>query len=69
METSYRPPEGSVPWHNADPNAIADPFKMNYKVADFGVDHDIIATQKHISDQEKRLKSKLNVDPKVARAF
>ena len=27
---------------------------MDYKVPDFGVDHDIISTQKHIADQEKK---------------
>ena len=29
------------------------PHPMNYKVPDFGMDHDIIDTQKHIADQEK----------------
>ena len=67
VDADYRPPEGSVPWHNAEPNKVEDPFKMNYVVPNFGVDHDIISTQKHISDQEKRLKTRLNVDSKVAR--
>ena len=42
---------------------------MKFRYPDFGVDHDIISTQKHIADQEKRLKTKLNIEPEYASAF
>jgi hypothetical protein len=49
---AFRPLPNTAPWHK-DQREL-DWFKLdypiNYKVPDFGVDHDIIATQKHISD-------------------
>ena len=36
-----------------DQNTKKFPYPINYKVPNFGVDEDIINTQKHISDQEK----------------
>lgn len=30
------------------------PYEINYKVPNFGVDEDIVNTQKHIAEQEKK---------------
>ena len=50
----YRPPTGATPWHDATPNHRKLPYEIDYKVADFGMDHDIISTQAHIEQQEKK---------------
>ena len=36
------------------------PAKIGYKVPNFGIDHDIIATQKHERDTSKKLKTPWN---------
>lgn len=35
-------------------NKSKSPYPINYKVPDFGIDHDIITTQNHIASEEKR---------------
>jgi len=57
MEEEYRPPHGSTPWHDPYVGSKRKTKKI-YTVPDFGVDHDIIATHKHLRDTEKRLKHK-----------
>ena len=42
------------PWHNPIP------YPINYKVPNFGVDEDIIATQKHYRDTKKRVGKSLS---------
>jgi hypothetical protein len=41
-------------------NKSKSPYPINYKVPDFGVDHDIVQTQRHIADEEKRQNHKWN---------
>ena len=55
---AFRPPTGSAPWHKEgrENEWFKPDWPINYYVPDFGVDHDIIHTQKHIADQEARLK-------------
>jgi len=48
----YRPPAEAAPWHKPDVGSKVkeeDP----YFVPNFGIDHDIISTQKHMDQQEK----------------
>jgi len=59
----FRPPEGSVPWHNttvSEPTWSKPDWDVNYFVPDFGPDQDVIDTKKDIQVAEKQLKTKLN---------
>ena len=65
---AYRPPQGATPWHDETPNYRKPDHKIDYAVPDFGIDHDIISTQKHIEDQEKKhglWKPKLKDEKKI----
>ena len=55
-----RPYAGTAPWHeeNREGKWFKLDYPIDYKVPNFGVDHDIIHTKKHIADQEKRLDHK-----------
>jgi len=57
---AFRPPAGTAPWHKEgrENEWFKLDYPIDYKVPDFGMDHDIIHTQKHIKDQEDRLKHK-----------
>ena len=44
------------------PKKAKETWPMGYAVPNFGVDRDVIATQKHIKDQELRLKHKYTPD-------
>ena len=64
----YRPPEGTVPWHNStssEPSWSKPDWKVDYVVPNFGPDHDIAATHKNIADSEKRLGHKMKADFKA----
>ena len=54
MAKRARPYPGTAPWHNENPNFVKPDHDVDYPVPDFGKDHDIIDTQKHIADQEKK---------------
>ncbi len=55
----------SAPWHNFNDGARQRNFERdpawphNYKVPNFGVDHEIISTQKSIKSTEAKLKKKV----------
>ena len=52
---SFRPPEGSTPWHVdsfREHVGITPDFPNGYKVPNFGPDSDIADTQKNIDDSE-----------------
>ena len=57
-KVQYRPTAEQAPWYTtAKPSTWNTPdWPINYKVPNFGVDKDILATQKHISAAEKDLK-------------
>ena len=50
------------------PKARKNAYPMDYKVPNFGVDPDIITTQKNLAKAEKRLKRKWKVDPNFKKA-
>ena len=56
-ETHYRPLAGTAPWHK-DQREYAwfkPEHPVDYFVPNFGVDHDIKNTQKHVADAEKSI--------------
>ena len=68
VKISYRPPDGSVPWHL--PISVPDfeevgSHPVNYFVPDFGVDSDIINATNAISQSEKVLKKNLHASFKA----
>ena len=62
VKVSYRPPEGTVPWHKKiSSSSWEDPdWKIDYFVPNFGPqDTDIFDTQESLGASEKKLKHKL----------
>lgn len=61
LKTKYRPPAGSNPWHKEVKSNtwVAPDWDVNYFVPDFGVDNDVLNTQKHLADSEGKLGHKL----------
>jgi len=52
----YRPyADGRTPWYKTSPGAPEIDFPHDYKVADFGVDHDIKSTFAHTAAAEAKL--------------
>ena len=52
----FRPyTNGRTPWYKSPPKEPKVEFKHDYFVPNFGVDQDVIHTQAHIAQQEKRL--------------
>ena len=60
--TQYRPTAEQAPWYKEQSTGDTwmDPkWPVNYAVPNFGKDHEIISTQKSISDQEAAMKHTL----------
>ena len=57
QESTYRPTAEQAPWYKTASSSTwnVPDWKINYKVPNFGVDHDIKATQKHEKDTSKKL--------------
>jgi hypothetical protein len=53
----YRPPPGATPWYKtASVGENLDPkYPYNYVVPNFGVDTDVVMSQKHLSEAEKKV--------------
>ena len=69
-DSEFRPPVGSTPWHDDHTGSKRLPPPEPYTVPNFGVDHDIISTQKHIADAEKKYGvMKVKKDPKTGKAM
>ena len=51
IKSDYRPPEGTVPWHDnaKTPDPEEKEFPRNYFVPHFGEDDDIRYTKSHIA--------------------
>jgi hypothetical protein len=50
----YRPyTNGNTPWYRTTPKVQPDSFPVNYPVADFGIDHNVIATENSLRTAEK----------------
>lgn len=58
----FRPIPGTVPWHESEREHkwFKPDHPVDYYVPNFGVDHDIVHTQKHIADTEGILGHKWN---------
>ena len=56
--SAYRPIEGTNPWDKEVPKGPTVDFPYNYKVANFGLDHDIRDTNNNLEGAEKALKTK-----------
>ena len=57
----YRPfTNGDTPWYKTPLKMQPDDFPVNYKVADFGTEQEIVASNASLNAAEKRLKKKLN---------
>ena len=54
VKSSYRPPDGSVPWGGPaeNPETVDPTHKINYFVPNFGVDEDIKSSLKNAKDSE-----------------
>lgn len=61
LKTKYRPYEGTAPWHKEvkDNTWHTPDWNVNYFVPNFGVDKDVLNTQKHLSDSEEKIGHKL----------
>ena len=59
-ESGYRCDGTKHPWCKKSKGSTWNKpdWPINYKVPNFGVDHDIVSTQNHIAAAEKRLKQK-----------
>ena len=67
-ESTYRPTSEQVPWYKTASSSTwnTPDWKMNYKVPNFGVDHEILVTNNNLANSEKNLKHVLtaNFKPK-----
>ena len=56
-EAAFRPPEGTVPWHEAaeTPDQPRDGYPRNYFVPNFGEDKEITDSKKHMAMAEEKL--------------
>ena len=59
---TFRPPQGSVPWHNAASLSswVKPDWNVDYFVPNFGVDKDIRSTLKHTKQAEENLKHEMH---------
>ena len=57
LTSSYRPPDGTVPWHKEaeKPDQERDGYPRNYFVPNFGEDRDITDTKVHTKMAEESL--------------
>jgi hypothetical protein len=60
--TDYRPPAGTAPWHEEkrEWRWHKPDYPIDYKVPNFGIDHDIAVSQQNLEVAEKTLKQKFN---------
>ena len=58
----FRPPQGTAPWHEErrEWRWHKPDYAMNYKVPNFGLDHDIETSQTNLADSERLLQHKWN---------
>ena len=67
-ESTYRPKAEQAPWYKTASSSTwnTPDWKINYKVPNFGVDHEILVTDKNLATAEKGLNHKLtaNFKPK-----
>ena len=60
LTSSYRPPDGTVPWHKEaeKPDQERDGYPRNYFVPNFGEDSEVVSTLKSMEQAEKQLNHK-----------
>ena len=64
VKIAYRPPEGSVPWHQpaSRPTWDTPDYPINYYVPNFGVDHNILTTMNSLKIAERGAKKSLRAN-------